>query len=177
MADFDKNEDQIVTTVYGVKGIQYDVIDDLDSEPVDVAFFKSHARIDFDTDDALVSSYLKAARQELEQWSQLSFGVKTMRLIALEIPKNYKLLFGRVGSITTTGYTLLGDRIRENAKDVTIEYVTEGTINEAIKIAICRYAAGLYINRENITETQFSAQALQDEAKVMIRPFANITLW
>lgn len=177
MANFDKNEDLIEYTVNYPKGIQYNVLTDLSSEPVDVTFFKAHARIDFDTDDALIESYLKASRIHLEQWSQLSFGVKTMRLLALELPKNYKLLYGKVNTVTTSGYTLFGDVIKEGGTDITIEYTTTGVINDVIKVAICRYAAGLYINRENVQDTKYSAQVLQDEAKQMIRPFANISLW
>lgn len=158
-------------------GIQYSVIADLATEPVTLDFFKQHARIDFDTDDTLAAVYLKAARQELEQWSQLSFGVKTMGLTALSLPNNYKLMFGKVDTVSTTGFTNKGDILKEGGTDIDIEYTTIGTINDAIRIAICRYAAGLYINRETVTETKYSAQSLQDEAKTMLNPYRNITLF
>jgi len=60
-------------------GVQYRVVTDLEVEPVGVEFFKLHAHIDFDTDDNLISSYLESARQELERFSQMSFGVKTYK--------------------------------------------------------------------------------------------------
>lgn len=177
--DFYKNIDYL-DCVNGsdtsAKGIQYSVITDLAVEPVTLDFFKDHARIDFDTDDTLASVYLKAARQELERWSQLSFGVKTMRLTALQLPKNYRLMFGKVDTVTTTGYTNVGDILKEGGKDLTIEYTTLDWIDDAIRIAICRYAAGLYINRETVTESKFAASTLQDEAKTMIKPYMNITL-
>lgn len=159
-------------------GINYRVVTDLASEPVTTTFFKEHARIDFDTDDTLVTSYLLAARIYLEQWSQLSFGAKTIGLTALRLPKYYKLMYGPVDAITSpaTGFTLSGDILKEGGTDIDIEYTTTGIINDLIRVAICRYAAGLYINRENVIDTQFASQQLQDEAKKMIRPYANLTI-
>jgi len=178
--DYYKNIDKLGCYGYDklvASGIQYSVIDDLATEPVTLDFFKKHARIDFDTDDTLASVYLKAARQELEQWSQLSFGVKTMELTALSLPTNYKLMFGKVDEVQTENFTNKGDILKEGGTDIDIEYTTIGTINDAIRIAICRYAAGLYINRETVTETKYSAQSLQDEAKTMLNPYRNITLF
>ena len=179
--DYYKNVDKLGCYGYAdrltASGIQYSVIEDLEEEPVTLEFFKQHARIDFDTDDTLAAVYLKAARQELEQWSQLSFGVKTMGLTALSLPTNYKLMFGKVDTIETEGFTNKGDILKEGGTDIDIEYTTIGTINDAIRIAICRYAAGLYINRETVTETKYSAQSLQDEAKTMLNPYRNIILF
>jgi len=180
MADFYKNCDKICNGVNGqlyASGIQYSVITDLATEPVTLDFFKQHARIDFDTDDTLAAVYLKAARQELERWSQLSFGVKTMGLTALSLPPNYRLMFGKVDEVTTEGFTNKGDILKEGGTDIDIEFTTKDWIDDAIRIAICRYAAGLYINRETVTETKYSAQSLQDEAKTMLNPYRNITLF
>lgn len=180
MADFYKNSDQLgsenSTDHYYAQGVQYSVVDDLVTEPVTLEFFEDHARIDFDTDDTLCASYIKAARQYLEQWSQLSFGVKTIRLTALQLPKNYKLMFGKVDTVITANFTNIGDILKEGGNDIDIDFTTLDWIDDTIKIAICRYAAGLYINRENITDTKFSSQALIDEAKVMLQPYRNITL-
>lgn len=177
MADYFKNSDQIDTlsTDKHIIGMQYDVIADLSTEPVTVEFFKEHARIDFNTDDTLVATYLVAARIALEQWGQISFGVKTIGLKALSLPTNYKLMYGRVDTVTTTGFTNFGDILKEGGTDVDIQYTTTGIINDTIRVAICRYAAGLYVNRENVTDTKFSSQSLQDEAKRMIMPFINVT--
>lgn len=157
-------------------GVQYSVIADLEEEPVTVDFFKQHARIDFDTDDTLCEVYIKAARQHLEQWSQLSFGVKTIGLTALSLPKNYRLMFGKVDEVTTENFTNKGDILKEGGTDIDIEFTTLDWIDDVVRVAICRYAAGLYINRETVTETKYSAQSLQDEAKVMLNPYRNITL-
>jgi len=180
MADFYKNCDKICNGVNGqlyASGIQYSVITDLATEPVTLDFFKSHAHIDFASDDTLCAIYIKAARQELERWSQLSFGVKTMGLTALSLPTNYRLMFGKVDTVLTADFTNKGDILKEGGTDIDIEYTTLGTIDDAIRIAICRYAAGLYINRETATETKYSAQSLQDEAKVMLNPYRNVTLF
>lgn len=161
--------------------IQYEIITDLTTEPVDLIFFKSHARIDFDTEDTLLSSYLKAARQELEAWSQLSFGIKTIGLKAYDLPDNYRLMYGKVDTVTTTEYTNFGDILVEGGEKVDIEYTTKGTINETIKIAICRYAAGLYAIREHITTDNngnpVNGANYINEAKESIKPYANITLF
>src|SRR5690606_8881476 len=119
------------------KGIQYKVIVDLAEEPVDIDFFKDHVRVDWNTDDNLLASYLKSARQYLEQWSQLSFGAKTMQLTALLLPENYRLMFGPVD--TVTGHENLGDTVlNSRLVNATIEYTTKwDPLPEAIKIAIC----------------------------------------
>lgn len=179
MADFYKNCDKICNGVNGqlyASGIQYSVITDLENEPVTLDFFKQHARIDFDTDDTLCEIYIKAARQYLEQWSQLSFGVKTIGLTALSLPKNYRLMFGKVDEVTTDNFTNKGDILKEGGTDIDIDYTTKDWIDDAIRIAICRYAAGLYIFRENVVESKYNYQDLMDEAQKMLNPYRNITL-
>ena len=160
-----------------ITGIQYRVVTDLATEPVDIDFFKAHARIDFDTDDNLVEAYIKAARIELEQYTQKSFGVKTIGFRAREIPDNYRLMFGPVDEVTDplATYTTFGDLISPGGENIEIEYTTLGIINETIRIAICRYAAGLYIWRENLIETKYRYEALMDEAKIMLNSYKNET--
>lgn len=168
-------------------GIKYKVKTDLLTEPVDELFFKEHARIDFNVDQNLLPTYLKAARQYLEQYTQKSFGEKTMVFSALEMPTDYELMFGPVASLGTTSdandtvFTHFGDIVREGGKEVTIEYITEGVINDVIKVAICRYAAGLYAIRENVTYNDngnpVNGEQIQDEAKKMVRPYGHITLF
>lgn len=177
--DYYKNIDKLGCDGTGkltASGVQYRVVTDLAAEPVDLVFFKQHARIDFDTDDTLCAIYIKAARIALEQWSQLSFGVKTIGITALSLPKNYKLMFGKVDVIDTTGFTNKGDILKEGGIDIDIEFTTLNWIDDCIRIAIARYAAGLYINRENVTDTKYSSQALQDEAKTMLQPYRNLII-
>lgn len=164
-----------------LEGVQYRIVTDLATEPVSVEFFKQHARIDFDTDDNLLEEYIKAARQELERYSQLSFGEKTIKLLALRLPKNYRLMFGPVNAITSpTDLTLFGDIVKDaNGEDVEITYTTswtgQGGLPLAIKVAICQHAAGLYINRENVL-TGMNAGTLFDQALKTMDRFKNVYL-
>jgi len=184
MSGYEFNDDYYESTSDDklIWGINYRVVTDLASEPVTDTFFKEHARIDFDTDDTLIDSYLVAARMHLEQWSQRSFGVKTMGLTALRLPKYYKLMFGPVNVITSpaTGFTLSGDILKEGGTDIDIQYTTTGIINDLIRVAICRYAAGLYMSRENVFTnrdgTVINPDIMMDEAKKMIRPYANLII-
>lgn len=177
--DYYRNFDQLVYCDYsqGASGINYYIVTEPTEEPVTPEFFKEHARIDFDTDDNLVAAYLKAARQELEQWTQLSFTVKTMGIKAKVLPDNYKLMYGPVNAVTdpATGFEVFGDIISPGGEDVTIQYTTKGNQSELVRIAICRYAAGLYVWRENLVESKYSASAKMDEAKRMLAPIMNIT--
>lgn len=149
-----------------LEGIQYRVVKDLAYEPVDVEFFKQHIRVDYAMDDNLLSSYLKSARLELEEYSQLSFGEKTIRLLALHLPNNYRLMYGPVVEIVDGQYQLFGDIVKDaGGSQVTFLFRTGWHDNfpETIKIAICQYAAGLYSNRENIVSitSSYMDQALK----------------
>jgi len=178
--DYYKNIDKlgcIGSIPLTASGIQYSVIEDMSTEPVTLAFFKEHARIDFDTDDTLCATYLKSARQELERWSQLSFGIKKIGLTALSLPKNYRLMYGKVNTVITADFTNKGDILKEGGTDIDIEFTTLDWIDDAVRIAICRYAAGLYIFRENVVESKYNYQVLMDEAQRMLNPYRNITLF
>ena len=168
-----------------VEGVEYIVIADLAQEPVTLADFKQHCRIDFAVDDNLLAFYLKAAREYLEQWSQLSFGVKTIRFTALRVPNRWKLMFGPYTAINDLDRTLFGakgDILMQGGTDIDIE-LTSGWPNdelpEAIKVAICKRAAGDYIIRENIIiNDKGSVQSpdqYYDEAQKLLRPFMNVT--
>lgn len=181
MAGFEYNSDYYecdTTNDPVLYGLQYLTVTDLLEEPVTLEFFKQHARIDFDTDDTLCEVYIQAARIELEQWSQLSFGVKTIGLTALYLPKNYRLVHGPVDSVITSGFTNVGDILKEGGNDIDIEFTTLDTYfdNNMVKVAIARYAAGLYVSRENVVDTQFASQTSQDEAKKMLDPI-RIKTW
>lgn len=159
------------------RGVQYDEVVPVDYDSiVDLEFFKEHARIDFDTDDTLCRVYIDASIDELQDWAQMSFGVRTMRLRAKSLPDNYRIMYGRVDEVTTSGYSNTGDLLDKGGKDIDFEYTTIGRLNNAIKIAICRYAAGLYVYREQIVDTKYNAQVGIDEAKNMIKPYRNITI-
>ncbi|AGO48497.1 head-tail connector protein [Cellulophaga phage phi18:2] len=179
--DYSKNADkwEDCSSPQTISGTTYEVVTDLATEPVDLEFFKEHARIDFDTDDTLAQKYLKAARIQLEQWSMLSFGVKTIEFSALEVCDNYKIMFGPVDEITTAGFSNFKDNLTKGGKKVVFEYTTKNTLSldENVQIAICRYAAGLYMNRENVIDSKLSSTALIDQAKLMLEPYRNIIIF
>lgn len=198
MADYYKNSDyygcdtiassgfsRIGQSRPAVEGIEYSVLADLTQEPVTLSDYKQHARVDFATDDNLLAFYLKSAREYLEQWSQLSFGVKTIRFTALRVPDRYKLMHGPYTAINDPDRTLFGakgDILMQGGTDIDVE-LTSGWPNdmlpEAIKVAICRYAAGLYAIRENyiysVNGVPHEPTEVMDEAQKLLRPWMNIT--
>jgi len=183
------NEDQLcdgnsnpLLSEPSLSGIQYSVVTDLTTEPVTIDDFKLHARIDYNTDDALVALYLKSARQYLEGWAQKSFGTKTMKLTALNLPKNYRLMYGPVNAVTApiNTYTTVGDILKDGPyQDVSITFTTAWIIPEVVKVAICLEAAAQYMIREavvfSVNGTIQKPTELQDRAKRLLRPFMNIT--
>ena len=197
MADYYKNSDYygcdtLASRSFGrigqsrtaVEGVEYAVVADLAQEPVTLADFKQHARVDFNTDDNLIAFYLKAAREYLEQWSQLSFGVKTIRFTALRVPNRWRLVNGPYTAITSpaSGYTLFGDILLEGGEMVDLTLTTgwpNDVLPEAIKVAICKRAAGDYIVRENIIisekGTVQSPDQYYDEAQKLLLPYRNVT--
>ena len=176
MAGYEFNEDMLgdILPVYdyqGATGLQVTFTSEASYvEPYNVNDFKDYATIDFDTDDNLILLFLKSARQNIEQYMQKSLGVRTIRLIALHLPKNYKLPYGPIQSITTAGYNLFGDLLKEGGKDIDITYVTNASlVNDAIKQAIYRQAYHYYEFRE-----EGSKANLLNEVKLLVNPYRRI---
>ena len=173
---YDYNEDMLVNILptyqyKGASGLQVTFTSEEDYvEPYDLEDFKDYSRIDFDTDDNLIELFLKSARQNIEQYLQKSLGIRTINLIALNLPKNYKLPFGPIESITTEGYNLFGDLLKEGGKEINITYVSNASlVNEAIKQAIYRQAYHYYENREANTKPD-----LLNEVKLLVNPYKRI---
>lgn len=198
MADFYKNSDyygcdtiasrgfcRIGQSRPAVEGVEYMVLQDLTQEPVTLDDFKMHARVDFNTDDSLLTFYLKSARQYLEQWSQLSFGIKTIRFTAIRVPDKWRLMHGPYTAVNNPDVTISGakgDILLNGGTEVDIE-LTSGWPNnllpDAIKVAICKRAAGDYIVRENLIisdkGTLQSPEQYYDEAQKILLPYRNVT--
>lgn len=190
MADFHKNIDKVCAERLAdcrgggrgkVTGLEYTFVTDLAEEPVSLEDFKKHARVDFATDDLLLAKYLKASRQKLERFAQLSFGERTVKLTAVSLVDNWAVMYGPVKSVTS-GHTLFGQSIIKDSggRYVEIEYETgwpDDELPEGIKIAICRYAAGLYAMREHLVLTVdgkvYEPRRFLDEAEKMVREWAN----
>lgn len=162
-------------------GLSYMRLKDLEEEPVSLEFFKAHARIDFEADDTLSQHYITAARQYLETWTQRSFGVEEWRLQAHWLPEDFHIMYGPIDEVLT-GQEIFNDRLKSSInEDVTIDYRTNGIINDTIKVAIARYAAGLYAIRENIfindKGNPIVADDYIDEAKKMLEPIRIVSEW
>lgn len=167
MADFIKNSDKFPDSeTSNVYGINY-TLTETGAEPIDIAFFKDHARIDFNTDDSLAQTYIVAARKELEKYCQKSFIDKTVRLTAFYLPDKYKLMHGPVNTVTTEGFENIGDRLKEGGNDIDISYTTTGIQDQLVKTAIATYAEGLYEGDEK----------LKAQAKGMLASYRNITMF
>lgn len=190
MADFYKNidkvsaerlKDYLASKGNAVSGITYTLETDLAEEPVDLEFFREHCRVDFNTDDELLAKYLKAARESLERYAQLSFGERTVRLDAVKLTDDWRVMYGPIVEVLTD-HNLFGQHIIRNSggRYVTIRYKTGwplGEVPEDIKIAICRYGAGLYAMREHLVLTidgkVYEPRRMYDEAEKMINKWAN----
>lgn len=143
-------------------------------EPYDIDEFKEFAKIDFATDDALISLFLKSARIDVENHLQKSLGIRTINLTALKLPINYVLPFGPVNVVTTANFTNVGDILKEGGEDVSINYTTKATlVNNSIKQAIYKQAYHYYENRDKFAQQEY-AGGLIDEVKMILRPYKNI---
>jgi len=179
MADYYLNSDFTDSTglpVYekaGTQGLQVSFVSETDYiEPWTLSEFKEFARIDFDTDDNLLTLFLKSARIDIEQYLQKSLGIRTILLSALKLPKNFNLPFGPVASISTTGFTKVGDILKEGGEDLEVTYVTNASqCNETIRMAIYRQALNYYENRDRFSQLQGT---ILDEVKLALYGFKRI---
>jgi parallel beta-helix repeat protein len=157
-----------------VRGIKYKVLEDLEYEPVTVEFLKQHIRVDFDMDDNLIGNYLKSARQTLEKYGSLSFGVKKIRFSALNLVDNFPLDYRPIVSIVDDTYELFGNTVVDaGGEKITFDFLTgwEPELPEDIKVAICQFAAGLYADRENILSV--TTRGYMDQSKKVIDGYRN----
>lgn len=185
MANFYKNSDKLCehnNRNLSVKGVEYHFITDLATEPVTLADFKKHSRIDWNMDDELCVKYIKAARQHLEKIAQLSFGERTVQMTAIEMIDNWKVMYGPVDNVKPPHKKFGKDIIvNSGGKHVTIEYTTKwvGGLPMDIEVAIMRYAAYLYAVRESIILTEkgnvIDLDGLKDDAENMVKKWGNVT--
>lgn len=180
MADFDMNSDLLCqqnsnglyTYPYkGAKGVSYH-LGEIATEPVTVAEFEDHAKIDFSTDDNLIELYLTSARQSIERILRKSLGVRQVIFYAEYVPKRFKLDWGNYASIDdpATGFTLFAkDILKEGGTDIELTLTTENTaLNADIKNAILKQAFDFYENRGVYNE------GVIDEVANILRPYRNV---
>lgn len=182
MANYDKNEDYpYLYPGFPVKGkrlvsASYKVISETSFvEPVTVDEFKSYAFIDFDTDDTAIADIIKSSRIQAEQYLQKSLGVKTIEFKAFECPENYKLLWGPVDEILTTGFTEFNGLLLEGGDKITVQFTTTAdAVNQDVKEAIMSQTYYRYENRSRFLEGQ-SVVNIQDAFKEKLNPYRNIS--
>lgn len=118
-----------------VEYVDIDIESDLVSEPVSLTEVKSYLHIDFTEDDNLLSIMIKAARKRLERYTGVSFGSKVITAYIKTIAKYpTELPYGPAVTISSVS---LWD---ENAYNVTEEYYVVGTDFKKIVV----YTDGLY---------------------------------
>lgn len=161
----------VPSTVGTNTGIDIQVTSDLASEPVTATEAKLHLKIDYTDEDDLITSLIKVARQQLEKWSGLSFGAKTIKLFMASHKLSIPLPYGYIDTVTsvkasrfesgettlTSGdhYLLVGNTHKTltmyaHYNNLEITYTTQAlnaSFSESVKAAIKAQVAFLYNNR------------------------------
>ncbi|MCY4781705.1 head-tail connector protein [Sphingobacterium sp. UT-1RO-CII-1] len=171
-----------ITRKPAVSGLEYELLTDLEAEPVTLSDFKAHCRIDYNVDDRLLEIYLKASRQHLEKVAQLSFGERKVRMTALTMVDNWKVMYGPVDKVELPHVKFGKDIITNSGgTNVSIEWTTKWStgLPMDIVVAICRYGAGLYAVRENmilsVNGVVHEPKNYMDEAQKMVMKWGNAT--
>src|SRR5689334_25439253 len=89
--------------------IEVEVVTDITAEPVILAEVKQHLNLQFDTsgsyqfndDDTKLNALITQCRDELEQYTGLSFAGKTLKAILRNECGNIEIPFGPVTAITS----------------------------------------------------------------------------
>ena len=142
------------------------------AEPVSLTEVKSYLKVDFTTEDTLITSLIKMVRQQIEKFTGLSLVSKTIEYFDEEIDEEILLPFPEHdeieelklnGSVSTsyikTGLTQFlikpnSTNILDGAEDygIYVKYTTTGNCPEGIKLEILRLLAEKYVNRGNTFE-------------------------
>jgi hypothetical protein len=108
--------------------IEVEVVTDITAEPVTLAEVKRHLNLQFDTsgsyqfndDDTKLTALITQCRDELEQYTGLSFAEKTLKAILRNECGNIEIPFGPVTAITSI------KDIDGNALTATTQYIVRG---------------------------------------------------
>ena len=154
------------------KTILYDVsISNEGNEVVELSFVKSFAGISTNTFDTLLTSLIKTARQEVEQYASISIVTKTIRAEWTETSQYVDLPYPLIGSITSvvsdgatlvldTGYTVKGqDKKRIYGtfpKGLVVTYAAGYGVNlpEDLKLCITKNVAENFEQRSGFAFNQ-----------------------
>lgn len=77
-------------------------LDSIDAEPIDLATAKAWLKVDFSTDDTLITALISVARDQVEQYTGCTLGNRTVyTIVQMDGIKGFELPFGPVQSITS----------------------------------------------------------------------------
>ena len=101
------------------------------SEPCTLQEAKDHLKVDYSTDDALITALISSVRHQLEQYTGVSYVARQVDIIAkLDGCHAFELPFGPAASLPTiTELKVLG-----GASEVLTSYTTYGGVGEFIQI-------------------------------------------
>lgn len=85
------------------------VITPPEEEPVSVETAKAHLRVDYSTDDALIATYLKAAREICEGLARRAFVTQSLRLVLDDFPTSAVLKLPRPPLQSVEAVTYIDD--------------------------------------------------------------------
>lgn len=125
------------------------------TEPVSLTDMKLYLKVDYATDDALITQLIKSVREHCEEFTGKSF-------VASEIVWNVEAESGQVIRMPypaidviepIDGVTFKGVEnkraVFEISGEYDIEYTTAGICPQAVKMAIMKAVAEAYENRQN----------------------------
>lgn len=164
------------------------IVTDISVEPVTLQEAKDYLRISNDAENSLIQELITSARQRLEKFTNLSFGVKTLKCRWdyvngwVEIPYQPNAVISACVNDANVALTYETKGLEykylycNNATGVTITY-TAGftTLPKALKVAILKEVSTSYENRENYyIEGTFNE--LSNDAKRMAQSYSRNTL-
>lgn len=115
------------------------------AEPVSTATAKSHLRVDHASDDELIESYIKTARELGEGLARRAFITQTLELVLDEFPRDLKLKLPRppLQSVTSVKY-LDADNVEYTFTDYVVDARSEPgviTFNSTPGVALAESGA------------------------------------
>ena len=150
------------------------------TEPILLADMKVYLKVDYTTDDTLITAMITAAREQAELYCNRSFVVQTVEYSEVNWTNPIKLPYPNHNAITevkldgtlTTDYTKTGltqfvvtmTANTSGDKELYIKYTTLGSPTESEKNALKKIVADMYESRNSV---------LSENGMVWLLPFKN----
>ena len=165
---------------YKTKGLSYTFLDQNYVEPVTVEEFKEYAGIDYNSDDALISTFLKASRTATERHLEKSLGVREVRVTALEYSDMFRLSYTPVASFvsgeTDLEFSADDQIILKGGTNLDLRFITDDSfVNPDIVTAILMLALNYYDERGRYLSRFRETGELVDKWKIALRPYKLVT--